>query len=445
MSEERKRNLFKEDEENAYSLDDQDISLDEEDIKKPQKREKRFGVGNLIMLVIILVLASTTVYLMLCMQNKNEPSDALSQPQANESLSLESNEPTNNSTSSNKDSNEDISLPSEESSNETSSPEASPEDHPPAPTFHGMIQNNMGYTYLYYGIGIEQFNGSDKTLKRYTDAIDAIRLKLPENTNVYHLPIPTHIGYLYEKIDINVIREDDFYNASQKDFIAKLAATQNENITVIDVYQTLYDRYQAGDKLYFNTDANWTSDAAYFAYRSFCEAIGVNPAQLELYAQHSIENFLGSFYRATEHEELKNNADTFLYYTNEFVDACTLTVYNNGTASKKYTLCNNAVSSTAAYLTYLGTNAGHFKIDTPCSENRKLLVIGDGSIAAMIPYLVNHYSEIHYIDVANYNGTIDTFLAEYSVDDVLFASYLTNAVKGDYPSDYKTFSGSELQ
>ena len=96
-----------------------------------------------------------------------------------------------------------------------------------------MIQNNMGYTYLYYGIAVEQFNGSDKTLNRYTEALAAIQDKLPETASIYHLPIPTHIGFLNEKIDISIKREDDFYNSSQKDFIEKLATTQKDKINVI--------------------------------------------------------------------------------------------------------------------------------------------------------------------------------------------------------------------
>ena len=444
MSQEKKNNLFNDDTTNIYSLDEQEISIDDNDqnSENPSK-EKRFGTGNLVMLFVILLLAATTIYFMVFANQTDSTGETSKDSHTNSnSINTDSDSPQDiESSSSSAEENIEISEPNEESGTDTSVPDQEQPDPPKEPTFHGMIQNNMGYTYLYYGIAVEQFNGSDKTLNRYTEALAAIQDKLPETASIYHLPIPTHIGFLNEKIDISIKREDDFYNSSQKDFIEKLATTQKDKINVIDVYQTLYEHYQAGDKLYFNTDANWTSSAAYLAYRAFCEARTITPVELEQYTQYTIDNFLGSYYRATEHEELAANADTFVYYSNDYIDACTLTVYNNGSTYKKYKLCNNATSTETAYLTYLGTNAGHYKLETPLEEKRTLLVIGDGSTAAMMPYLVNHYSEIHYIDVANYNGTIETFLSEHSTDDVLFACYLTNAVKGDYPNDFKNFSG----
>ena len=139
------------------------------------------------------------------------------------------------------------------------------------------------------------------------------------------------------------------------------------------------------------------------------------------------------------------NADTFAYYQNADTDACKLTVYRNGSVSTKYTLLNNDLYTTsAAYSLYLGTTAPLFKLESPCSSGKKLLIIGDGSVAAMLPYHIANYSEIQYIDVALYNEQIDTLLAENQFNDVLFMSYVTNAVKGDYPAHLETMAGVQI-
>jgi hypothetical protein len=60
------------------------------------------------------------------------------------------------------------------------------------------------------------------------------------------------------------------------------------------------------------------------------------------------------------------------------------------------------------------------------------------------PLPIANYSEIQYIDVALYNEQIDTLLAENQFNDVLFMSYVTNAVKGDYPAHLETMAGVQI-
>lgn len=443
---------------NLFSTDEEYVSLNEEEIPLEQKADEdegdeddeaegSLGGKNIFLLALLLILVvGVVVFMMLAMQKddsgiilEDDSSAVVSDPALSEPfVSVEVSEEVS----------ENIEISIEDVSEEVSLPEVSEEsgeDVPDEEPFHGWIINNMGYTYLYYGVGVEQFNYSNKTLEKYTFSLSSIADKIPAGTNLYCMPIPTRIGFLYSQISNEIKNQDNFFNSSQEVFIDEVSSALSGKINVIDVFQSFSQGYESGSGLYFNTDLNWTSDAAHLAYKEFCGVSGNAAITLEAYEKKSIDGFLGSFYKATLSEYLEENADTFSYYQSADTDACKLTVYRNGSVSTKYTLLNNDLYTTsAAYSIYLGTTAPMFKLESPCSSGKKLLIIGDGSVAAMLPYLIANYSEIQYIDVALYNEQIDTLLAENQFNDVLFMSYVTNAVKGDYPAHLETMAGVQI-
>ena len=445
--EDNKNNLFSEDEE-LVSLNEEETALDEEDeAEEDDGEENEGGLGgkNIFFLGLILLLSVAVIAFMMFAMQKDEgdplPDDTSSQPAVStpaESVGETSEEESNGDIHVSFD--EPVSLPeSSETSDETGDVE--PEEQ----EFHGWIINNMGYTYLYYGVGVEQFNYTSKTLGKYTDSIAAIAGKLPQGTHLYCMPIPTHIGFLYSQISNEIKNEDNFFNSSQEVFIDDVSSSLSGSKNVIDVYGSFSESYQSGAGLYFNTDLNWTSDAAYLAYKDFCAASGNAAITIEAYEKKNVQGFMGSFYKATLSEHLEKNADTFYYYQNADTDACKVTVYRNGSSSKKYNLVNNDLYTTsAAYSIYLGTTAPYFKVESPCASGKKLLIVGDGSVAAMLPYLIANYSEIHYIDAAYYDEDLSALLSENQFTDALFMTYATNAVKGEYPAHLETMAGVQI-
>lgn len=445
--EENKNNLFSEDED-LVSLNEEETSVPEEDIEEDddgEETEGGLGGKNIFFLGLILILAVAVIAFMMFAMQKDEgdplPEDSSSLP----TVSLPAESSGEQST---EESSQDIQISFDES---VSSPESSENgdvsddvstEEPDEEVFHGWIINNMGYTYLYYGVGVEQFNYTGKTLGKYTDSISAIADKIPQGTNLYCMPIPTHIGFLYGNISNEIKNQDNFFNSSQEVFIDEVASSLSDKMNVVDVFAAFSESYQNGAGLYFNTDLNWTSDAAYLAYKDFCAASGNAAITIEAYEKKAVQSFLGSFYKATMDASLEKNADTFFYYQNADTDACKVTVYRNGSSSKKYNLVNNDLYTTsAAYSLYLGATAPHFKVESPCASGKKLLIVGDGSVAAMLPYLIANYSEIHYIDVALYDEELSSLLSENQFDDVLFMTYATNAVKGEYPAHLETMAG----
>ncbi len=408
------------------------VSLEQDDVDNGPE-EKRFGWKNILFIAVVLLIASlTVVFLFWNLLHKEAPNGESSLPTRSETASqamVLASIPTQNET---QDASETESIP--DASEESSS-------IPDQPT-HGWVINNMGYTYLYNGIGVEQFNASEAMTEKYIRCIQELAKKVPSGTSVYCMPVPTRIGFLYGEISKDIRREDDFFNSSQRAFLDTVGEQLKSNMTFVHLYQPFEEAYLAKQELFFRTDKNWTADAAYLAYQTFCKASGNAPVTLAAYEEKRIEPFLGSFYQATASDALRNHPDTFLYYRSDETDNCVVTLYSGSSVYKNYSLAGNGISdSSDAYSVYLGTTGAYFKIESPCTSGKKLLLVGDQSAAAILPYLVANYSEVHYIDAALYADSFASLFEKNKFQDVLFMSYLTNAVKGTYPEHLAVMAG----
>ena len=419
------------------SPQDEIIPLEDDEAVRPPKKRK-YGRGNLMFLIWLLLLVTlAVVFLFLSLQRRGEGSTDVSSASEWSDKSMAQSEPFSQTSADAPGGNStpEASVPGDISS-ANSEPQAEEE-------FHGWIINSMGYTYLYHGVGVEQFNYSPATLERYLTGIRTLAGMVPEGTSVYCMPVPTRIGFLYEEIDDEVKREDNFFNSWQQTFLDTVEDRLRPEISVVNLYESFSEAYQTGEELFVRTDKNWTANAAYLAYQQFCKASGNLPVSLSAYEEKRIEGFLGSFYLATGAEQLQSNADLFRYYRNDQTASCKVTLYSGGVAYKTYCLAGNAVAgASSAYSVYLGTAGPHFRIESPCKSGRKLLVVGDGSAAAMLPFLIGNYSEIRYIDIASYRNDFSDLFDADTFHDVLFVSYVTNTVKGEYPLHLAAMAGT---
>lgn len=425
--------------EEFFSLeDDEELSPPEE--QKHRKNRKRFPYLLLWMLLFAALLA---FFLFLSLQRRGDAPTDLSTASSDvshqgEDASQAMAQSDMESEGSSSVSAGVISLPEESAQSDV----PSMGNKTPEEELHGWIINSMGYTYLYYGMGVEQFNYSDATLERYLNSIRSLAGMVPDGCSVYCMPVPTRIGFLYADISDDVKRQDNFFNSWQQTFLNTVEDRLRPAISVANLYESFAEAYFADDDLFFRTDKNWTSDAAYLAYQVFCSVSGNTPVSLSSYEQRRMEGFLGSFYAATGAEVLRENADMFRYYQNAHTDACRVMLYSGGSVYDHYTLAGNAVSNVSSlYSVYLGTEGQRFVIESPCTSGKKLLVVGDGSAAAMLPFLIENYSEIQYIDVASYPNAFSELFQTETFHDVLFMSYVTNAVKGEYPTRLATMAG----
>ena len=305
--------------------------------------------------------------------------------------------------------------------------------------YHGWVINSHGYTYLYGGMGFEQFNYKNSALDRYVKCLNNIVDIFPEIEKVYNIVAPVHAGYA--DIPREIYRNDNFFNASQSAFVTTAETKFSEKIKDIPIVGKIGRRYKNGEYLFFRTDRNWTANSAYYAYSEFCEAAGITPLSKNSFIKREYDGYLGNFYYATGSEDMKKNPDTVEYYFPNANTECSLTAYMNGRVYKDFRLSGNVSDDFDPYNVYVGTEAEYFEINTNSDSDKTLLIIGDSSAAPMLPFISGHYRKIIYVNPLYFKGQIKDIASEYSIDELLHICYATDAVSGNYVPDLNKACG----
>jgi len=306
---------------------------------------------------------------------------------------------------------------------------------------HGFIQNRFGITYVYGDSGFEQFSYKMTALDRYINSFNYLAEILPASTRLFNITAP--VSSSFASIPYEIYTKDGFYNKSQSTFVSTVGAGINERFVNIPVVEVLKEHYNNGEYIFFRTDKNWTSLAAYYSYVEYCNSANIIPYQLEEFTKENVGEFLGSFYNATSSEEMRLNPDIFEVYSGAGDIATAMTVYDSGLVIKEYNLCGNDVTTENAYNYYLGTTAGRYEISSTANGG-SLLVIGDTSVYPMLPFLSCHYTKIDYINPTEYQGHLAEFLKTHSYDDILTMCYSTNAINGDYIPTLNVLTGVNI-
>ena len=305
-------------------------------------------------------------------------------------------------------------------------------------SFHGWIINNLGYTYVYDGCGYEQFNYKEYALNRYINCLNEIDYIVDNNMPIYNIIVP--VSSTFAEIPKDIYVSDNFYSQSQSVFVSTVQSKINSTITNIPIVNILEEKFDDGEYVFFRTDRNWTQLGAYYAYVAFCESIAIEPYPLESFVIKSNFEFLGSFYNATELEELKENCDTICCYGTVSSVGTALTIYDKGKVYNNYRLSDNKVNISNAYDCFLGRTAGRYEINSNIGD-KTLLIIGDSSVHPIIPFLASHYNKIDFIDPKIHNETLLEFINNRKYDAVLTMCYSTNAVSGDFIPALNKFAG----
>ncbi len=411
------------------------MKQERKNIVRQKNAEERKAI--LITIVIVLAIALLILAAVLFLPNvtENEKSDELSSDRADNTVSNVSHS-EESSLAESRDASQTESQDTSESdisdeSNDMSDVSGSDE------LVHRWVINNLGYTYIYGDIGLEQCSATTATLQRYADTVNSLSSSLPSGVKVYSITVPTHAEFV--DIPREIYSADQFFNASQKNVINGINDRLDSRITAVNIYETL--REHSDEYLYFRTDINWTPLAAYYAYSEFSSAAGFSSPAFNDYNKEMYTGFLGRFYTATEEPTLAANPDTIEYPLVDPEGNCNLTVYHRGLIYNNYKVVGNSVSAPSnGYNVFLGMEAERYKITTGNSGD-KLLIVSDTSAAAFVPYLVSHYSEIHYVNPSYFGDSLKGYVSDNGIAEVLFMNYATNANRFDFTNVLSELGG----
>lgn len=303
---------------------------------------------------------------------------------------------------------------------------------------HGWIINEFGYTYVYNGCGYEQFNYKTTALNRFINCNNAFADTIPENMRLFNIIVP--VSSTFADIPREIYTLDSFYNQSQSAFVSTVSEYNSERINDVPIVSILEEQFDSGEAVFFRTDKNWTSLGAYTAYRSFCEIADVDAYSLDSFEQKNVGYYLGAFYNATRLDVMEDNPDEFLCFSTLPTVKTALTLYDNGKVYTDYKLCNNKVSINNAYDFYFGRTASRYEVSTNV-DGGTLLIVGDSSAYAMVPYLASHYGIIEVVDPRRIDCGLLELLSKREYDDCILMCYTTNAVNGEFVPSLNKFIG----
>ena len=289
--------------------------------------------------------------------------------------------------------------------------------------------------------GMEIYSIAKGKLTSYAEVINTFAAKVPDK-QIYCMLAPTRIAFY---------GPDEYRTGqhSQPDGInIAYSALKGNNIKAIDAYGEI--SRHTNDYIYFHTDHHWTARGAYYAYNALCKATGQSYAPLESYQSGKLDGFVGSMYRYTNSKVLESHPDYVEYFmpivdtdgqfftTPEMSDGKTLRI-----------ITTNITDRASKYMCFIQGDKALERIKTSSTSGKKILVIKESYGNALVPFLLENYSEVYVLDPRQSgvsSMSLKKFVDDNGIGEILFINYvmapsnskymnaLTNIVNTDPPT-----------
>lgn len=208
-------------------------------------------------------------------------------------------------------------------------------------------------------------------------------------------------------------------NDSQKEFI-DYAYSASSAITV-DMYSAL--SAHADEKIFYRTDHHWTSLGAYYGYTAIAEAMGFEPVSLSSYTEKVVTDaFYGTTYSSSGFSWIEpESISTYV----EQGDAV-ITNYPSGAPVEGSLYVESFLEAKDKYSYFYGGNTPLLTIETGNTDAPSLLIIRDSYMDSLSPFLFEHFSTIHIIDMRYYNTSLDAYIQNNDIDNILVCYSVPN-------------------
>lgn len=259
------------------------------------------------------------------------------------------------------------------------------------------------------GYLLEMFEKPDeKTIKSRLDAVNSFAKSTPD-LNKYFMLVPNSVKVLEDNLP---------YSASPADevkYINKVKQGLYPEIKFVNIYDILSSK--KNEYIYYKTDHHWTTKGAYYGYTALAKSMGYKPQSEESFNIKQVsDDFYGSLYSKSGFKHIepdkinlyipKNTAN----YTVNYYDTNKITksIYNLDMLKKK-----------DKYSTFLDNNHSLIKISIDNGTNDKLIIAKDSYANCLIPFLLNHFSEIYVVDLRYYTDDIKELIKKNNIHNML--------------------------
>lgn len=272
---------------------------------------------------------------------------------------------------------------------------------------HGAADENhdlekAGSIYIADGAGYGLYYFSESNSARYCLLVNKLAKNLAGKAQVYSILCPISAGVMLSQEDQEKIGISDEYAAAEWFYRNMDASVKTTN--VVPTLKAHNDEY-----IFFRTDHHWTALGAYYAYREWCKTKGVTPHELSYFEKtYDFDGFLGTFYsNSNKNASLAANPDTVHAYVPNGTNKMNMFVANgDGTFTEYGWRIVNDVSNynkTQLYAAFAGGDqAYNYVHNEAITDGSSVLIVKDSYGNAFIPFLIDHYEYIYWIDFRNY-------------------------------------------
>lgn len=191
-------------------------------------------------------------------------------------------------------------------------------------------------------------------------------------------------------------------------------------VVTLPVHEMLGEHYD--DYIYFRTDHHWTGKGAWYASRYFLDKVGRSYPALEAYEIFTYDRFLGSLYRHTQNENLKNNPDYVVAYMSPTVSE--LTIFRDDIYQPR-PLINKEIATANKYLCFSSGDHEYYEAhNETIKDGSSVLIIKESYGNAFIPMVVDSHEYVYAVDYRFWGGDLVSFVEEKGIDTVLFLNNL---------------------
>jgi len=208
-------------------------------------------------------------------------------------------------------------------------------------------------------------------------------------------------------------------NYSQKKLIDYAYSSVSAN--TVDMHSVL--SAHKDEKLFYRTDHHWTSLGAYYGYTAVCEAMGITPKPLSEYKEKVVtDSFLGTTFSSSGFGWVEpESISTYV----EQEDAV-VTNYPSGAPTEGSMYVDSFLAVKDKYSYFYGGNTPLLTIETDKNDLPSLLIVRDSYTDSMSPFLTEHFSTIHIVDLRYYNLSLKAYITQSNIDNILVCYSVPN-------------------
>ncbi len=284
------------------------------------------------------------------------------------------------------------------------------------------IGEMQGQIYITGGSGYGLYYFTQPAADKFAATMNQVYANVKDKVNMYVMICPISAGVM---LDQTVL--DDMGCSDEKAAIDYIYGKMDQGIHTVSAFDNL--KKHNAEYIYFHTDHHWTALGAYYAYEEFCKEKGMEPNPIEDFQTMEFPGFLGTFVSSSNNNAaLTANPDTVVAYVPNGTNAMTMH-YTNGSVVDWFVI--NDVSSYAKselYATFVGGDRPFSYAHNPnITDGSAVMVVKDSYGNAFIPFLIDHYEYVYWVDARYTKNTISQMVADYNIQDVIYQVQIYNS------------------